>query len=132
MIARNPRRRPVVTAAFAASWDGRLIEVLPPTGPVDAQLSSAAPPGPALKRLHAQGARRVAFSGGSALFRELMAGGLLDELSIAWRPRIGGGGQPISGMDGAFLPRGIVLDLVTLDRHGDECVARYRVRNAAH
>ena len=106
MTARKPRRGPVVTAAFAASWDGRLLEVQRPR------------------------AGREGFPGSPVQFRKLLAEGLLDEVSIAWRPCIGGG-APITGPGSKYLPRGIVLELVKLERRGDECVARYRVQHAS-
>jgi riboflavin biosynthesis pyrimidine reductase len=140
MTVRNPRQRPVVTAAFAASWDGRLLEVMAPAGPVDAQLSDTVAanrkslPSPSvgsvLKSLRAGGARRVAFAGSPMLFRQLCAEGLLDELTLTWRPCIGGG-TPLTGLAGSYLPHGIVLDLVKLEQRGGECVARYRVQTAA-
>jgi riboflavin biosynthesis pyrimidine reductase len=77
------------------------------------------------------GARRVGFAGGPELFRRLIVEGLLDELWLAWRPCILGGKAPaITGRDEHFLPRGVVLDLLKLERAEDECVARYRVRTA--
>ena len=64
------------------------------------------------------------------LFRELAVGGQLGELCITFRPCILGGksAPAITGLTEEFLPRGIVLDLLKLERAGDECVARYRVR----
>jgi riboflavin biosynthesis pyrimidine reductase len=84
---KNPRP-PRVTAAFALSWDGRILE---PLGPVP---------------------------------------GAIDELRITWRPRIVGGktAPSITGLARDFLPRGITLDLVKIERHGPECLAIYRLR----
>jgi riboflavin biosynthesis pyrimidine reductase len=131
MTTRIPRSRPVVTAAFTASWDGRLLEIIAPHGRADAQLSDTRTPYPVLKRLHSQGARRIAFAGSPALFRRLCAEGLLDEISVTWCPSIGGG-PPITGLPGRYLPHGIALDLVRLERRGAECVARYRVQATPH
>ena len=42
---------------------------------------------------------------------------------------MGGSAAPaITGLGEDFLPQGIVLDLLKLERVGDECVAKYRVR----
>jgi riboflavin biosynthesis pyrimidine reductase len=142
MTAPKPRPRPAVTAAFAVSWDGRLLERRSPGGRVDAELGDDLPPGSgtslpslrkALERLGSQGVRRVAFAGSPALFRKLLAGGLLDELTVAWSPRIVGGPSvpPITGMGGGFLPRGIALELRKLERRADEWVARYGVHVGA-
>jgi riboflavin biosynthesis pyrimidine reductase len=74
------------------------------------------------------GVRRVAFAGGPEIFRRLLNEGLLDELCLGWRPRIVGGKVPsITGRDRDFLPRGVVLDLLKLERGDDECVGHYRV-----
>jgi len=90
--------RPAVIAKFAVSWDGRIVE-----------------------QSQRQEVER---------FRELAAGGLLDELWITFRPRIIGGksAPPITGLTENFLPRATVLDLLKLERRGNECTARYRVR----
>jgi riboflavin biosynthesis pyrimidine reductase len=76
------------------------------------------------------GARRVGFAGGAEMFRALVAGGLLDELCLAWCPRVLGGKSvpAITGLEDDFLPRGVVLDLLKLERMDGECLASYRVR----
>ena len=76
------------------------------------------------------GVRRVACGEDGNLFRALAADGLLDELTLAWCPRMTGckSAEPITGKDEAFLPRGIRLDLAGLEHRDDECVARYRVQ----
>jgi riboflavin biosynthesis pyrimidine reductase len=81
----------------------------------------------------AYGVRRVGFAGGPQLFRELAVAGLLNELRLTWQPRILGGksAPAITGLEQEFLPRGIALDLLKLERQGDECLASYRV-HAAH
>lgn len=191
-------RRQMVTAAFAVSWDGRVLERRFPKGPVDAVLfeneaedrsagGSAArvlvsatghirvranlfraglfpvivysvfrmPQGirAALAamphvRLHLRPhgewplrevlehlrskykLRRVAFAGTPEMFRELAAAGMLDELCLVWRPCILGGksAPPVTGLDEDFLPKGIVLDLLKMERTGAECIAKYRTR----
>jgi riboflavin biosynthesis pyrimidine reductase len=85
-----------------------------------------------LEQLRAShGVRRVAVAVRPRLFRALAAAGLVDELSIAWRPVIAGDSlPPITGRDREFLPRGIVLDLLKIERKEMEYVARYRVRRA--
>jgi len=195
--------RPVVTAAFAMSWDGRVMEQLAPAEPVDAELHEAEAahksyrpyksyggmrvllsttgrirtgagfflekasqvmvystdrmPGTTQRalagmqhvRVHLRaegwpirevlehlrathGVRRVGIAGGPKLLRELAAGGLLDELCLAWRPMILGGkfAPAITGLEEGFLPRGIVLDLLKLERKDDGCRVRYRVHAA--
>jgi riboflavin biosynthesis pyrimidine reductase len=194
-------QRPMVTAGFAVSWDGRVIERRSPekrvdavlfgseaeewgessgvarvlvsaTGRIDAgasffrdgtapmivystarmsratqtalaamrhvQVHSRAdgewPLREVLEHLRAMhGMRRVALGGGPELFRKLAADGLLDELCLAWRPRIVGGksAPPITGLEEEFLPRGIALDLLKVERGEDEFVARYGVQ-ASH
>jgi riboflavin biosynthesis pyrimidine reductase len=95
----RPARRPGVIATFTLSWDGRILEKGQPEMGVDE-------------------------------FRELLAAGGIDELRIAWQPRLTGGKAhpPVTGFDPAFLPRGIALELLKLQRKGDGCVAQYRVR----
>lgn len=85
-------------AAFTVSWDGRIIEPPLPEEPKH--------------------------------FRRLAAAGRLDELHLTFRPCIIGGksAPPITGLDEAFLPRGIVLDLLKVERKPDGILARYRVR----
>lgn len=62
-------------------------------------------------------------------FRELAVRGLVEEVVITFQPRIVGGGfPPITGLGEDFLPRGISLELLRLERKGDHCRARYRVR----
>jgi riboflavin biosynthesis pyrimidine reductase len=189
--------RPVVTAAFTLSWDGRVIERRPLEKRVDAVLSDAEDlPAAAVARVlvtatgrlnsgapffqdtsspvivyspdrmtratqtalamlgvrvhirdHGKwplrevlehlpathGIRRLAVALGPKLFRELATDGLLDELRISWRPAIAGGRlslPTITGLDEQFLPRGIVLDLLKLERKQDEFLARYRVHGS--
>ncbi len=112
MTGRKPRPRPVVSAAFTVSWDGRLLESRPPKGKADSQ--------------------RMTFEGSPAQFRKLLSGGLVNEISIVWSPRIVGGGSTpaITGLGAAFLPHGIALDLLKLERRGEKCIARYRVQSA--
>jgi riboflavin biosynthesis pyrimidine reductase len=60
-----------------------------------------------------------------------MAGkGMVEELWITWRPRIIGGKRAgtITGLGKGFLPRGIALKLLKIERIGEECRARYRIR----
>jgi len=99
-LARYPARRAVVSAAFTLSWDGRILSDSP-----------SASPGP-------------------DLFRKLAAAGLIGELRITWRPRIAGGKShlPITGFNPRFLPRGIALDLLKLQRKPAGYLATYRVR----
>ena len=64
------------------------------------------------------------------LFRNLVASGLLDELWLTFRLCILGGksAPAITGLEEDFLPRGVVLDLLKLERTADGFLARYRVR----
>lgn len=69
--------------------------------------------------------------GGAALFRSLLARGLVDELRVTLCPRIfGGAAAPaLTGAPGDFLPRGIRCKLLKMEVVDDECFLRYRVRN---
>jgi len=55
---------------------------------------------------------------------------LPDELCITFRPCILGGKflPSITGIEEDFLPRGIVLDLLKVERTADGIRTRYRVR----
>ena len=89
------------------------------------------PLGEMLRHLRATYAmRRVAFGGSLGLFRALAAEDLLDEVTITWRPRIVGGlsTPTMTGLGRDFLPRGIELFLLKLEKAGDECLATYRVQ----
>ena len=95
---RPARRARRAKAAFTVSWDGRMIERGVPEE--------------------------------RELFRDLIAGGLLDELWVTFRPCILGGksAPAITGLEEGFLQRGIVLDLLKVERTREGIVARYRVR----
>ena len=95
--------RPMVMAAFTLSWDARILD-------------------------RGQAEKSVELSPKN--FRELLTGGELDEVHIAWRPCIAGGNrlEPITGLDPEFLPQGVALDLIKIERRKDEFLARYRVR----
>jgi riboflavin biosynthesis pyrimidine reductase len=81
--------------------------------------------------LAVHGIRRVAFTGGPALFRELVSASLLDDLHISWSPKIAGGGPaaPVTGPAESFLPHGVEFDLVKLKRSAGECAAHYQARS---
>jgi riboflavin biosynthesis pyrimidine reductase len=58
------------------------------------------------------------------------ASGALDELCVTFRPCILGGksAPPLTGLNEDFLPEGIVLDLLRVERTDGGILARYRVR----
>ena len=95
---RPPRSVRCAQAAFTLSWDGRLIARQAPEEP-----------------------ERI---------RDLIARGLVHEICVTFRPCILGGksAPPITGLGGDYLPRGIELDLLNIERIGDDCLARYRIR----
>jgi len=117
---RETPHRPVVIADFTLSWDGRLLGKTLPAETIDAFR----------QRLATHRVRRISVAPAPDLFRKLAAAGLIDELRVTWRPCFTGGKThpPITGFDPAFLPRGIVLDRVKLQRKPDGYFAHYRVR----
>jgi hypothetical protein len=95
----KPKPRARISARFTLSWDGRVLDC------------AADAPAP-------------------AEFRQLVADGLVDELTITWQARIIGGKklEPVTGLDPAFLPAGVELDLLSLAHRSSGILARYRVR----
>ena len=117
---RETPHRPVVIAVFTLSWDGRVLGNTLHEKSVEAFQ----------QRLAARRVRRISVAPAPELFRKLAAAGLIDELRVTWRPCLTGGKThpPITGFDPAFLPRGIVLDRVKLQRKAGGYLATYRVR----
>jgi len=91
--------RPAIVTAFTLSWDGRIL-------------------GQALPKKEITS------------FRRRLSAGLIEELHLTWRPCLTGAQAhpPITGFDPKFLPHGIVLDLLKLQRKPDGYLAAYRVR----
>ena len=51
------------------------------------------------------------------------------ELTVRFQPRISTASEgTLTGLDPAFLPRGVEFDLTSVRRRGEECIARYCVR----
>lgn len=75
------------------------------------------------------GIRRLVCEGGGALFRNLIAAGLVDELHLTLCPRIfGGRGAPtLTGVASDFLPHSARLRLAEMLPFGDECFTRWKV-----
>ena len=75
------------------------------------------------------GIRRLVCEGGGALFRNLIAAGLVDELHLTLCPRIfGGRGAPtLTGVASDFLPHSARLRLAEMLPLGDECFTRWKV-----
>ena len=85
-----------------------------------------------LKRLRRFGIRKILLEGGGELNWSMLSGGLVDAISVAITPRIIGGSQATSLVEGKGSPlvkEGVNLNLVRVERYGPDLVVRYRVLN---
>ncbi len=78
---------------------------------------------------HKYGIRSLALEGGATLNFQFFEAGLLDELFLTVAPKIKGGANLPTIVDGAGLPdrQFIDMELLSLYRDGDELYFRYRV-----
>ena len=85
-----------------------------------------------LKSLTRLGIRRVLLEGGGTLNWSMLSKGLVDEISVAISPRILGGENAISLVEGkgiAMVEDGVKLKLLSTSKYGPDLVVRYRVLN---
>jgi riboflavin biosynthesis pyrimidine reductase len=76
-----------------------------------------------------RGVRRILCEGGPTLNVALFEAGLVDEIFFTLAPRIAGGDNPLTIVQGGAFGS-IPLELVSLERHGSELFLRYRVLNS--
>jgi len=74
--------------------------------------------------------RRVVCEGGPTLLRSLLEAGCVDEIHLTWAPLLFGGmaAPTLTGPAGAFLPDERRFRLEAMERVGEECYTRYRIR----
>jgi riboflavin-specific deaminase-like protein len=83
-----------------------------------------------LRRLGTLGIRKILLEGGGTLNWSMLSNGLVDEVSVAITPRILGGTDAVSLVEGkgrALVRDGVKLKLLKTSRHGPDLVARYKV-----
>ena len=96
-------------------------------------LAPGAEPDPAwaLRTLREEcGVRRLLVEGGPALNGALLAAGLVDEIFWTLAPKLVGGGERLTMVEGPALPAMPRLALVSAHLHEDELFLRYRVDKA--
>lgn len=76
--------------------------------------------------------RSVACEGGAALFRSMLALGLIDQLNLTIAPYLFGGrdAPTLTGTAVNFLPASIRCSLVDMRVVGEECFLTYRIKRA--
>jgi len=76
------------------------------------------------------GVRRVVCEGGPTLLRSLLEADCVNEIHLTWAPVLFGGlgALTLTGPAGAFLPEDRRFRLEAMERTGDECYTRYRLR----
>jgi len=79
------------------------------------------------RAVEAAGDRDVSLIGGADLFRQLMAGGLVDELAVDVVPVLFGGGVRLFGEGPGSVPPGTTLEKVSVQEVGARTSLRYRV-----
>ncbi len=74
--------------------------------------------------------RTVECEGGAALFRSMIALGLIDQLNLTITPYLfGGKGAPtLTGLSSEFLPASTRFTLTDMRTVGDECFLTYRIK----
>ena len=83
-----------------------------------------------LKNLRRLGIRRILLEGGGILNWSMLADGLVDEISVAITPRILGGADAVSLVEGKGSPLvkdGVKLKLLHTANYGPDLVVRYKV-----
>ncbi len=83
-----------------------------------------------LRKLRTMGLRRILVEGGGALNWSMLSKGLVDEVSVAVSPRILGGRDAVSLVEGRGVmttAAGFRLRLVSARRYGVDLVLRYKV-----
>ena len=83
-----------------------------------------------LKKLRRLGIRRILLEGGGILNWSMLANGLVDEISVAITPRILGGADAVSLVEGKGSPlvkAGVKLKLLDTAKYGPDLVVRYKV-----
>lgn len=85
-----------------------------------------------LRRLREMGLRKILLEGGGILNWSMLSKGLVDEVSVAITPRILGGENAISLVEGKGVARtedAIKLSLLSVAKFGPDLVVRYKVQN---
>jgi len=83
-----------------------------------------------LRKLRTMGMRRILVEGGGTLNWSMLSEGLVNEVSVAVSPRILGGEDAVSLVEGPGVmttAEGIPLRLVSVKRYGVDLVLRYRI-----
>jgi 2,5-diamino-6-(ribosylamino)-4(3H)-pyrimidinone 5'-phosphate reductase len=83
-----------------------------------------------LNRLRRMGIRRLMLEGGGTLNWNMLDQGLVDEISVAVTPRILGGAEAVSLVEGKGAPlvkHAVKLKLLGSKKHGPDLVIRYKV-----
>jgi 2,5-diamino-6-(ribosylamino)-4(3H)-pyrimidinone 5'-phosphate reductase len=82
-----------------------------------------------LKNLGKMGIERLLLEGGGTLNWNMLANGLVDEISVAITPRILGGADAVTLVEGkgsALVRNGAKLKLLNTSRYGPDLVVRYK------
>jgi 2,5-diamino-6-(ribosylamino)-4(3H)-pyrimidinone 5'-phosphate reductase len=85
-----------------------------------------------LARLKKLGIRRVLLEGGGTLNWSMLRNGVVDEVSVAITPRILGGVDAVSLVEGrgaSLVSNGVRLKLLSNRKYGQDLVVRYKLRN---
>ena len=83
-----------------------------------------------LRNLRRLGMRRILLEGGGILNWSMLADGLVDEISVAITPRILGGADAVSLVEGKgsqLVKDGVKLILLNTAKYGPDLVVRYKV-----
>ena len=83
-----------------------------------------------LRRLRVMGIKRILLEGGGSLSWSMLSSGLVDEVSVAISPRILGGADATTLVEGEGFKRirnAIKLRLGSVRKYGEDLVVRYRV-----
>jgi len=86
-----------------------------------------------MRRLRKVGIRRLLLEGGGTMNWSMLSNRLVDEISIAVTPRILGGSEAttlVEGRGNALVRDGVQLKLLSHKRYGPDLVVRYKVLNS--